>query len=284
MTSPVETVKQPIRCKTVFISDVHLGFKDCRADYLLDFLNTVQAETIYLLGDIVDLWSLSKRFYWPSSHYDVLKKINDLANNGTRVIYIPGNHDETCRDYIGHCWGKVEIHEEFIHETAKGKKFLLIHGDILDHVIRFTRLTKMIGDGAYDLLLFLNRWCNYIRKSFGFSYWSLAAYLKNKVGKARKAIDIYEDAAIKEAKKRGLDGVICGHIHQPEIRAEDGILYCNDGDWIENCTALIEDENGRLELIYWTERRHSIKSVSASNDEVIDTLGDAISAFKNSIA
>lgn len=265
-TLPTEIVARKISCRTVFISDVHLGFKDCQADYLLSFLSNIEANTIYLLGDIVDLWSLKKRLFWPSSHYEVLKKFNDLASEGTRVVYIPGNHDETCRDYTGAQWGDIEVREEAIHETAQGKKLLLIHGDILDHVIRLSRFNRLIGDGAYVVLLFLNRWYNFTRRRLGYSYWSLASYLKNRVKNARAAIDTFERAAVHEAKRRGLDGVVCGHIHQPEVRwMEDG-LYCNDGDWIENCTALIEDHAGNLELLRWTEHQQAIKSLSASND------------------
>lgn len=274
---PAEFVSGKISCRTVFISDIHLGFKDCQADYLLAFLNSVQAETIYLLGDIVDLWSLRKRLFWPSSHYEVLKKINDMASSGTRVVYIPGNHDETCRDYIGAQWGDIEVCEDAVHETVQGKKLLLIHGDILDHVIRLSRFNRIIGDSAYVLLLFLNRWYNFIRRRLGYSYWSLASYIKNRVKNAREAIDIFELAAVHEARRRGLDGVVCGHIHQPEVRWYEDGLYCNDGDWIENCTALVEDKAGNLALLRWTEYQHAIKSLTASNDDGFETKiqGDA---------
>jgi UDP-2,3-diacylglucosamine pyrophosphatase LpxH len=248
--------------RTVFLSDIHLGFKDCKADYLLDFLKSTDCDTLYLLGDIVDLWSMKKKFIWPSSHYDVLKAIFNKAKQGTRVVYIPGNHDEPMRDYVENMIGPVEVKEELVHTTAAGKELLLFHGDILDSQVRFSKLNRIVGDVAYDFLLFINRWANFWRRRFGFSYWSLAYYLKNNVKKARAAIEVYEEAAVHEAKRRGLDGVVCGHIHQAEIRVVDGILYCNDGDWIESCTALVEDETGHLEIIHWSDRQQSVKSIS----------------------
>jgi UDP-2,3-diacylglucosamine pyrophosphatase LpxH len=262
----MQTVSRQIRCRTVFISDIHLGFKDCKAEYLLDFLDNIQTDTLYLLGDIVDLWSLRKRLYWPSSHYEVLKKFSELASKGTRVVYIPGNHDETCRDYVDSNWSEIEVREEAVHETAQGKKLLLIHGDILDHVIRLDKLNRFIGDSAYGVLLFLNRWCNYLRRRLGFNYWSLASYIKNRVKNARAAIDTYEHAAVKESHRRGLDGVVCGHIHQPEIAQFEEGMYFNDGDWIENCSALVEDHSGNIELLRWTESQTALKSLRASND------------------
>ncbi len=248
--------------RTIWLSDIHLGFKDCKADYLLDFLQSIDCDTLYLLGDIVDMWAMRKRFHWPSSHYEVLKAIFKKAKNGTRVVYIPGNHDEPMRDYVKNMIGPVEVLEEAVHTTAAGKQLLLFHGDILDSQVRFSRFHRRIGDAAYDLLLFINRWANFCRRRCGFSYWSLAYYLKNKVKNARAAIDIYERSAAHEARRRGLDGVICGHIHQAEIRVIDDILYCNDGDWIESCTALVEDRQGHLEILHWSDRKQSVKSIS----------------------
>jgi UDP-2,3-diacylglucosamine pyrophosphatase LpxH len=254
--------------RTVFLSDIHLGFKDCKAEYLLSFLKSIECDTLYLLGDIVDMWAMKKRFLWPSSHYEVLKAIFKMAKKGTRIIYIPGNHDEPMRDYIENMIGPVEIHEDFVHVTAQEKKLLLFHGDILDSQIRFGKYTKIVGDLAYDLLLFINRWGNFFRRRFGFSYFSLAYYLKNSVKNAREAIEVFEEAAANEAKRRGLDGVVCGHIHQAEIRVIDGILYCNDGDWIESCTAMVEDETGHLEIIHWSDLQKSVKKVSIKKEGV----------------
>lgn len=264
---PQSIVVPKVKCRTVWLSDIHLGFKDCKADYLLDFLQSVECETLYLLGDIVDLWSLKKTFFWPPGHYEVIKLLFQKAKTGTRVIYIPGNHDEALRDYVGHDFGPIETLNEAIHITADGKRMLLFHGDCMDAHIRFSHFTKLIGDTAYNFLLFINRWANFVRRAFGFPYWSLASYLKNRVKNARQAIEIFENAVANEAKRRGLDGVICGHIHQAEIRDIDGILYCNDGDWIESCTALVEDELGQLELLHWSDKKRIIRSASAANDE-----------------
>lgn len=269
------TAQQPpgrLHYRTVWLSDVHLGYKDCRAEYLLDFLSRVECKTLYLLGDIVDLWALSRQLHWPPSHYDVLRAIMQKAQNGTRVVYIPGNHDETLRDYVGQCFGDVEIAYEAVHETADGRRLLLFHGDCLDTHIQLGPVSRLLGDSAYDFLLFLNRWTNRIRRRFGLCYWSLASYLKNRVKNARAAIELYEHAAIQEARRRGLDGVVCGHIHQAEMRLEEGLLYCNDGDWVESCTALVEDIRGHLEILHWSEVRQSVKRWQCCNSEVVEDV------------
>lgn len=258
-----------LKRKSVWISDVHLGFKDCKAEYLLDFLSQLECESLYLVGDIVDLWALKKRPFWPSSHYEVIKTIYQKAITGTKVIYIPGNHDIPMRDFDGELFGPIEIAYERIHTTADGKRLLMFHGDILDTSIRLSWLNRIIGDVAYDFLLFLNRWANFFRKSFGFSYWSLAYYLKNRVKGAQQAITDFENAAIYEARRRGLDGVICGHIHQAEILQRDGILYCNDGDWVESCTALTEDENGKLEILHWSEQQQAVKTLELAPQQKV---------------
>lgn len=245
--------------RTIWISDVHLGYKDCRADFLLDFLDSTECETLFIVGDFIDIWSLKKHFMWPDSHQSVVKKLIHKAQAGTKVIYIPGNHDHLNRDLVGSDILGVEIHQNYVHTTADGRKFLLCHGDEFDFVVRHSRLTKIIGDISYDLLLFLNRWCNHFRKWSGQPYWSLATYIKNRIKNARTAIEVFEEAAAAEAKRRGLDGIICGHIHQPEIRKIDGVLYCNDGDWIESCTAMTEDKNGWLEIVHWGDVRQSVK-------------------------
>ena len=255
-----------LRFRAVWLSDIHLGFKDCRADYLLDFLNTVECETLYLVGDMIDLWALERRFFWPASHYDVLRAILEKSRLGTRVIYIPGNHDESMRDYVQESLGAVEIHHEFIHTTADNRKLLVFHGDILDAHMRLNRFENLLGDIAYDFLLFLNRWANYFREQAGFGYWSLASYIKKRVKNARQVVEIYEQAAADEAARRGLDGVICGHIHQPGMRMINGIVYCNDGDWIENCSALTETEEGELQLLHWTDRQTVLRDFDSQID------------------
>lgn len=245
--------------RTIWISDVHLGYKDCRATFLIDFLNSTAAETIFVVGDLIDIWSLKKHFMWPSDHQQVIKILIKKAQTGTRVIYIPGNHDEINRDLVGTEVLGVEIHQNYVHQTADGRRFLLCHGDEFDFVVRHSRFAKILGDIGYNFLLFLNRWCNRFRKWSGRPYWSLATYIKNRLKNARKAIEVFEEAAAAEARRRGLDGIICGHIHQPEIRKIDGVLYCNDGDWVESCTAMTEDENGWLEILHWGDVRQSVK-------------------------
>ena len=248
----------------VWISDVHLGYKDCQAQYLLDFLNAIECDVLYLVGDIVDLWSMKRQFFWHPSHYDVLALIQQKAKDGTRVIYIPGNHDETFRQYADESLFGIEVHQQYIHTTKANKGFLLLHGDDFDSATRYNKLISIAGDAGYDLLLFLNRWTNRIRRLFGGHYWSLASWIKARVHKARAAIDAFEKAAIHEAKKQGVDGIICGHIHHPAVKVVDGILYCNDGDWIENCTALVENDCGRIELLHWSETQKVIHSADIS--------------------
>jgi UDP-2,3-diacylglucosamine pyrophosphatase LpxH len=242
-----------LRLRSVFISDVHLGFKGCRAEFLLDFLRRVECEQIYLVGDIIDLWSLQRTFYWPQAHNDVIRTILGKAKHGTRVVYVPGNHDRAFRDHDGLTLGNVEIRLEAIHETADGRRFLVLHGDEFDSIVRASPLLESVGNHAYAAALRLNRYVNAVRQRLGYPYWSLAAFLKHKVKNAVKYIANFERALAVEARRRGVDGVICGHIHRAEITEIDGILYCNDGDWVESCTTLVEDFAGRLSLLRWTE-------------------------------
>jgi UDP-2,3-diacylglucosamine pyrophosphatase LpxH len=243
-----------LRLRSVFISDVHLGFKGCRAEFLLDFLRRVECEQIYLVGDIIDLWSLQRAFYWPQAHNDVIRTILGKAKHGTRVVYVPGNHDRAFRDHDGLTLGNVEICLDVIHETADGRRFLVLHGDEFDSIVRASPLLESVGNHAYAAALRLNRYVNAIRQRLGYRYWSLAAFLKHKVKNAVKYIANFERALAVEARRRGVDGVICGHIHRAEITEIDGILYCNDGDWVESCTTLVEDFAGRLSLLRWTEK------------------------------
>lgn len=244
-----------LRFRSVFISDVHLGSRGCSAEYLLSFLHSVECETLYLVGDIVDLWSLKRSFFWPQSHSNVLRTILGKAKRGVRVVYIPGNHDAEFREYAGLNFGRVEVRREALHETAAGKKFWIVHGDDFDNVIKASPLLTYVGHHAYEFVLWLNRHVNRIRRLCGFPYWSVAAFLKHKMKDAVKYIANYERALSTEARRRGVDGVICGHIHRAEIRQFEDVLYCNDGDWVESCTTLVEDHNGRLSLLRWTEIR-----------------------------
>jgi len=242
-----------LRTRSIFISDVHLGFKGCQAQYLLDFLRRVECDTVYLVGDIIDLWALSRSFHWPQAHNDVIRTLLGKAKHGTRVVYVPGNHDRVFRDHDGLVMGNVEIRREAVHQTADGRRFLVLHGDEFDSIVRASPWLESLGSHAYSMALTANRYVNAVRQRFGYPYWSLAACMKHKVKNAVQYITGFEKALAAAARERGLDGVICGHIHRAEITEIDGITYCNDGDWVESCTALVEDFSGRLSLLRWTE-------------------------------
>ncbi len=241
--------------RTIFLSDIHLGTKGCKADYLLDFLKHNECDRLYLVGDIVDGWRLRRNWYWPQAHNDVVQKLLRKARKGTKVYYVPGNHDEAFRNYCGVHFGGVEVVHDHIYETPEGRRYLVIHGDAFDGIVKYHKWLAHVGDRAYNACLAFNTWLNLQRRRLGFSYWSLSAYLKLKVKNAVQFIDNYETAVAEEARKRGVDGVICGHIHHAEMREIDGILYCNDGDWVESCTALVEHHDGRLEILHWAEER-----------------------------
>ena len=263
--SPARSV---LRFRSVFISDVHLGFKGCSAEYLLDFLESIETRTLYLVGDIIDLWSLRKTVYWPQAHSDVLRRILAMARSGTRVVYVPGNHDEVFRDFDGHVFANVEIRREAVHVTADGKRLLVTHGDDFDGVLKLSPWLGHLGCSAYAFVLWLNRHVNRVRRRLGFPYWSIAAYLKHKVKNAVSYMHDFEQALACEARRRGVDGMVCGHIHRAGITDIDGVLYCNDGDWVESCTTLTEDEHGHLAILRWTERRellaHAMRPVAVA--------------------
>ena len=240
------------RTRTVFISDVHLGSRGCQAEYLQQFLRQIDTEQLVLVGDIVDLWSLKRSMYWPAAHQEVLRAILKIARDGTRVIYVPGNHDQDLRELCGSEFAGIEIRRDFIHETADGKRYLVLHGDDFDGAVTFSGWLKYVGEQMYDVLLWLGRAVQWARRRGGFGYWSLATWIKGQVPDARRYIERFEHAAAHAAVRHGLDGVICGHIHRPGIRDVDGVRYCNDGDWVEHCSALVEDRSGRLGLLLFT--------------------------------
>jgi UDP-2,3-diacylglucosamine pyrophosphatase LpxH len=249
-------VDLPIRrVRAAFISDVHLGTRGCQAELLLDFIKHVECDVLYLIGDIVDGWRLKGGWYWPQAHNDVVQKILRLARKGVKVIYVPGNHDEFARAYCGALFGGVKVVHDAIHTTADGRKLLIVHGDEFDGVVSYAKGLALLGDWAYGLALALNTWFNLARRRLGFGYWSLSAYLKSKVKNAVAFIDNFEIALADEARRRGCQGVVCGHIHKAAIRDVDGVLYCNDGDWVESCTALVEHPDGRLEILEWAKLR-----------------------------
>jgi UDP-2,3-diacylglucosamine pyrophosphatase LpxH len=238
--------------RTLFISDVHLGSRGCQAHLLLDFLRHHDAERLYLVGDIVDGWRLRRSWYWPQEHNDVVQKLLRKARKGSEVIYIPGNHDEFLRNYIGSHFGGVEVVDRIVHETADGRKFLVIHGDQFDVVVRHSRWLAYLGDFAYSAALAINTVFNRIRRRFGFDYWSLSAWAKQQVKNAVNYIGAFEDALSNEARRLGADGVICGHIHHARIDEQASFRYVNTGDWVESCTAVAEHHDGRFEIIHWT--------------------------------
>jgi len=267
-----QAIAPATRLRTAFISDVHLGARECRADLLLEFLDSVQLDTLVVAGDLIDLWSLRKKVFWPPAHGEVIRAILAKAKRGTRVVYIPGNHDAEFRELAGAVFGNLEIHREHVHVTADGRKLLVLHGDEFDGLVRCSRWLEWLGNAAYDFVLWLNRGFNFTRRLFGFPYWSLASWLKQRIGNAVEYIGRFEHAAAHAAQRRGMDGVICGHIHRARMTTLEGVLYCNDGDWVENCTTLVEDLNGRLTVWNWAERHAALTAVTA---EVPARVGQA---------
>jgi UDP-2,3-diacylglucosamine pyrophosphatase LpxH len=245
---------KPGHFKTLFLSDVHLGTPGCQAELLVDFLRHHDAEKVYLIGDIVDGWRLKRGWFWPQEHNDVVQKLLRKARKGSEIIYVPGNHDEFLRDFIGTHFGGIEVRNRDIHETADGRKLLVIHGDQFDIVVRHARWLAHLGDWAYTATLQLNMVLNATRRKLGFSYWSLSKWAKLKVKEAVNFIGDFEQALAMEAVRAGADGVVCGHIHHAVIGMRHGVEYINTGDWVESCTAIVEHHDGRLELIDWAQK------------------------------
>lgn len=251
--------------RAIWISDIHLGTSGCQANYLLDFLKHNDAQTLYLVGDIIDGWKLRKSWFWPQSHNDVIQKILRKARKGSEVIFIPGNHDEMARQFLGLTFGDISVQEDAIHVTLDGRRLWVTHGDLFDGVMQYAKWLAYVGDSLYSVILVLNRWFNKIRVRMGLQYWSLSQFLKHQVKNAVSYISSFETIMAKEARHRNCDGVICGHIHKAEIREIDGLLYCNDGDWVESLTALVETLDGRLEIVEW-------KKIIDPNPEPIEPI------------
>lgn len=249
MVDAVDDASQRLRLRTVWISDLHLGTPGCQAAALLDFLRRLDCDTLYLVGDIIDGWQLRRQWYWPQAHNDVVQKLLRKARKGTRVMFVPGNHDAFARRYLGHSFGGVEVVEDAIHTLADGRRLWVTHGDHFDAVIQCAKWLAYVGDWAYELTLRFNSHLNRLRARLGLPYWSLSRYLKLKVKRAVSYVGDFEAAVAREARARGVQGVVCGHIHHAEMRVIDGMLYCNDGDWVESLTALVEHDDGRLEII-----------------------------------
>lgn len=252
-----EHAPEPVsqRYRAIFVSDVHLGTRGCKAHYLLDFLRHTESDVLYLVGDIIDGWALRKNVHWPQAHNDVVQKVLRKARKGTRVVYVPGNHDEAARQYAGLDFGGVAIREDDVHVTAGGRRLWVVHGDFADGVMRHARWLAYVGDAAYEFSLWLNHHLNRLRMRFGRPYWSLSQYLKHRVKNAVSFIFDFEQVLLREARRRGYDGVVCGHIHKAEIRDVDGMTYANDGDWVESLTALVETLEGRLQIVTWDSLR-----------------------------
>jgi UDP-2,3-diacylglucosamine pyrophosphatase LpxH len=256
--------------RSIWISDVHLGTPGCNADLLIDFLKHTESETLYLVGDIIDGWRLKRSWYWHPRHNDVVRQVLKKAKRGTRVIYIPGNHDEALRPYAGINIGGIEVQLDAIHHTADGRKLLVLHGDEFDSVVLYSRWLAFLGDMAYSVLLTINVWFNWARRKLNLPYWSLSAYLKNRVKTAMQFVDCFEEAVARTARERQVDGVICGHIHCAQLKQYGSVTYYNDGDWVESCTSLVEHEDGYMEILHWAEIVRARRRSATTDDRSID--------------
>ena len=239
-----------LQCRSIWISDVHLGSRHSKASELLQLFERIEFETLYLVGDIVDLLAMKRRVHWPNTHNKVLREIMKLSRRkGSKVIYVPGNHDYAFRTLVGGALGEMDIQRSVEHITACGRRLLVIHGDELDYAVRYSKLNRFLGDFAYGVLMGANHWIVCLRRLLGWRYWSLAGWVKKNVSQAADAIAAYQNAALRMASEKGYDGVICGHLHHPSLYERDGLVYANDGDWVENCSALVEDATGQLRLL-----------------------------------
>ena len=260
------------RYRTIWISDLHLGTRNTRSTELLDFLECNDADYLYLVGDIIDGWALRRNWYWPQVHNDVIQLLLHKARKGTRVVYIPGNHDEFARDFLNVRFGGITVKDEAIHTALDSRQFLVIHGDQFDGIIKHARWLSTLGASFYYLLLKLNRWLNFARRRMGLPYWSLSAYLKNKTKRAVQFMADFENAVAREARAYGVEGVVCGHIHRAEMRTIDGIEYCNTGDWVESGTALVEHVDGQINLINWLDQSSRNNTEEPVNEEELEHL------------
>ncbi|WP_235584672.1 UDP-2,3-diacylglucosamine diphosphatase [Thiomicrospira sp. WB1] len=251
--------------RSIFISDVHLGSKGAKAEFLADFLKYHQCDKLFLVGDIIDGWRLKKRIFWPQTHTNVIRRILTKAKRGTEVVFVTGNHDDFLRRYSGIDFGNIQLTDEAEHETLNGDRLLVVHGDKYDSVIQTQKWLAVVGDWGYETLVVLNRYFNRLRQKFGMGYWSLSAYVKQKVKSAVSFITAYEEAVVKDCREQGYDGVVCGHIHHPEIRKIDEIDYYNCGDWVESCTAMVETASGELKLLKWVDIQHAQNKQNAAD-------------------
>ncbi|MFT4172094.1 MAG: UDP-2,3-diacylglucosamine diphosphatase [Rhodocyclaceae bacterium] len=261
--------------RTIFLSDIHLGTRGCQAESLLGFLQHFDSEYLYLVGDIVDFWAMSRGIHWSPAQNTVIQKVLRRARKGVKVVFIPGNHDEALREYCGTAFGDIALRCEDIHVAADGRRYLLLHGDEFDQVTRYHKWVAVLGDVAYNLLVRINTWLSWVRRTLRISgYWSLAGYAKRKVKSAVSFIFDFEDSVIRAVRERQAEGVICGHIHAAAIKDVDGIRYINCGDWVDSCTAIVEHHDGRMELIEW-RRWLAENHVQAPDAETIAAALDA---------
>ena len=242
------------RVRSIFLSDIHLGTRACQAERLLAFLRAYEAEHVYLLGDIIDFWSLGRGIYWPSLHNTFVQKMLKRARHQVKVVFVPGNHDEALREYVGSNFGDIRVLREAVHTAADGRRYFLMHGDEFDQITRHHRWVALLGDIAYGLLLRLNVMPSWVRRKLRLGgYWSLADYAKRKLKGALEFVYGFEESVAHHARLMGFDGVVCGHIHSAVIKDIGGITYINCGDWVDSCTAIVEHEDGRMELVRWQE-------------------------------
>lgn len=265
--------------RSIFISDVHLGTKDCQAEYLLDFLDNTQSEYLYLVGDIFDIWSMKKSVHWTKAQSAVVRKVFEKASTDTKVIYIPGNHDELFREFCGTEVRNIPIMRDAVHTTVDGRRFFVSHGDEFDGIVKHNQIVKAIGDWAYYFLLFMNRQTTRLRARMGRPYWSLSSFLKTQVKNAREYIEKFQNAAAMAADQGDYDGYICGHIHKAGIENINGKMYCNDGDWVEHCTALVEDHDGDMHLLHWSDHAR-VEAVSCGEAVEVQQLPVGIAALQ----
>lgn len=258
-----EARRERRRFRTIWVSDIHLGTRGCNAQMLIDFLDSTDSDTMYLVGDIIDGWRLRRSWYWPSAHNDIVWRVMKRAKRGTRVVYIPGNHDEMFRQFTGLTFGGIEIRRSAIHQTADGRRLMVTHGDEFDTVVMCHRWLAFAGDAAYEMLMRLNVVINAVRQKFDLPYWSLSKHAKHKVKNAVEFISRFEEAVAHEAGTRGVDGVVCGHIHTAEVRQFGDVIYYNDGDWVEGCTALVEHFDGTMEVLHWADEMEARRRAEA---------------------
>jgi UDP-2,3-diacylglucosamine pyrophosphatase LpxH len=262
--------------RAIFLSDIHLGTRACQAERLLEFLREYDSRYLFLVGDIVDFWAMAQRGpCWSAAMNTVVQKVLKRARHGTRVVFVPGNHDEALREYVGSSFGDIEVHRDYVHTGADGKRYLLLHGDEFDVVTKYHRWIAVLGDRAYDFLVRLNAMLSWVRRQFGSAgYWSLAGYAKRKVKTAVSFICDFEDAVVRSVRERGCDGVVCGHVHAAAIKQVDGVIYINCGDWVDSCTAVVEHHDGRMELVDWGVRAALAHLPAASAPSQADATQD----------